>query len=62
LVVTNTQLDVTHSRDAVVRLPNTTVATLVQALTKARVDTRGVIAVLQAIRAAGALHAEIIVQ
>ncbi|HEX8669705.1 MAG TPA: flagellar basal body P-ring protein FlgI [Allosphingosinicella sp.] len=62
LIVTNTRLDVERGRDAVVRLPNTTVGTLVQALTKARVDTRGVIAVLQAIRAAGALHAEIIVQ
>lgn len=62
LVVTNTRLEVTRSRDAVVRLPNTSVGDLVQALSQARVDTRGIIAVLQAIRAAGALHAEIIVQ
>src|SRR6185295_10646744 len=62
LVVTNTRLDVSNSRDAVVRLPNTSVGDLVEALNRARVDTRGIIAVLQAIRAAGALHAEIIVQ
>jgi flagellar P-ring protein precursor FlgI len=62
LIVTNTRLDVTQSRDAVVRMPNSSVGDLVQALSQARVDTRGIIAVLQAIRAAGALHAEIIVQ
>jgi flagellar P-ring protein precursor FlgI len=62
LVVTNTRLDVTSGRDAVVRLPSTSVGDLVQALNRARVDTRGIIAILQAIRAAGALHAEIIVQ
>ena len=62
LVVTNTRLDVSTSRDAVVRLPNTSVGDLAEALSRARVDTRGIIAVLQAIRAAGALHAEIIVQ
>jgi flagellar P-ring protein precursor FlgI len=62
LVVTNTRLDVSNGRDAVVRLPNTSVGDVVQALHRAHVDTRGIIAVLQAIRAAGALHAEIIVQ
>jgi flagellar P-ring protein FlgI len=62
LVVTNTRLAVEQPRDAVVRLPNTSVGDLVQALSRARVDTRGMIAILQAMRAAGALHAEIIVQ
>jgi flagellar P-ring protein precursor FlgI len=62
LVVTNTRLDVSRSRDAMVRLPSTSVGDLVQALSQARVDTRGIIAILQAVRAAGALHAEIIVQ
>lgn len=62
LVVTNTRLEVAEPRDAVVRLPNTSVGDLVQALQRARVDTRGMIAVLQAMRAAGALHAEIVVQ
>lgn len=63
LVVTNTRLEVEQGdRDAVVSLPSTTVGDLVVALTRARVDTRGIISVLQAIKAAGALHAEIVVQ
>ncbi|HEX8527304.1 flagellar basal body P-ring protein FlgI [Allosphingosinicella sp.] len=62
LVVTNTRLEVSATRDAVIELPSSTVGDLVQALNRARVDTRGIIAILQAIRAAGALHAEIIVQ
>lgn len=63
LVVSNTRVDVEPSGDdAVVELPNTTVADLIEALTRAHVDTRGKIAVLQAIKAAGALHADLIVQ
>lgn len=63
LIVTNSKLKVTDgSHDAMVRLPNTTVADLVKALNKAQVDTRRIIAVLQAVKAAGALHADIIVQ
>lgn len=63
LVVTNTRLAVSGARnDAVVRFPNTTVGDLVEGLRRAKVDTRGVIAVLQAVKAAGALHADIIVQ
>ena len=63
LVVTNSTLDVTEgSGDAVVRLPNTTVADLARALAQAKVDTRSTIEILQAIKAAGALHADIVVQ
>ncbi|MEI9930259.1 MAG: flagellar basal body P-ring protein FlgI [Rhizomicrobium sp.] len=63
LIVTNSKLRVTDgSRDAVVHVPDTTVADLVRALAKAKVDTRRTIAVLQAVKAAGALHAEIVVQ
>ena len=63
LTVTNTRLDVSEdSGDAVVRLPNTSVADLVEALSRARVNTRRTIAILQAVKAAGALHAELIVQ
>jgi flagellar P-ring protein precursor FlgI len=63
LIVTNTKLDVDVPKDdAVVRFPNTTVADLAEALSRAHVDTRGVIAILQAIKAAGALHADIVVQ
>ncbi|MDR3508522.1 MAG: flagellar basal body P-ring protein FlgI [Caulobacteraceae bacterium] len=63
LIVTNTKLAVEEPRaDAVVRFPNTTVADLVEGLSRAHVDTRGVIAILQAIKAAGALHADVVVQ
>jgi flagellar P-ring protein precursor FlgI len=62
VVVTNTRLDVDSPKDAVVRFPSTTVADLAEALSRAHVDARGVISILQAIKAAGALHADIIVQ
>lgn len=62
LIVASKKLEATTGEDAVVRFPNTTVADLVEALHQAHVDTRGVIAVLQSIKAAGALHADIIVQ
>lgn len=63
LVVTNTKLDVEDGvGDTVVRFPNTTVADLVQGLSRARVNTRRMIGILQAVKTAGALHADIIVQ
>lgn len=62
LVVTNTRLDVDEGSDAVVSFPNTTVADLVQGLSQARVNTRRTISILQAIKAAGALHAELVIQ
>lgn len=63
LIVTNSKLDVTEGEgDASVHLPNTTVADLVQALGRAKVGTRNTIAILQAIKTAGALHADIVVQ
>ncbi|WP_109807752.1 flagellar basal body P-ring protein FlgI [Sphingosinithalassobacter portus] len=63
LIVTNTDVSVEEGvGDLAITLPSTTVADLVQALFRARVDTRRVIAVLQAIKAAGALHADIIIQ
>ncbi len=63
LVVTNTTLDVEQgANDAVMSFPNTTVGSLVEGLAQAKVDTRRMIAILQAIKAAGALHAEILVQ
>ena len=63
MVVTNTQLKASegHGVGSVV-FPNTTVADLVQALAKMRVSTRDMIAILQAVKTAGALHAELIVQ
>jgi flagellar P-ring protein FlgI len=63
LVVTNTTLEVEQgASDAVMRFPNTTVADLVQGLSRAKVGTRRTISILQAIKSAGALHADIIVQ
>lgn len=63
LVITNTRLDVEEApADAVLRFPNTTVADLVEGLSQARVGTRRTIGILQAIKTAGALHADIIVQ
>ena len=62
-IVTNSRLAVHDTaRTVAVRFPNTTVADLVHALSQAKVDTRGTIAILQAIKAAGALHADIVIQ
>lgn len=63
LIVTNSKLDVSdRANDANIQVPDTTVADLVQALVKAKVGTRNTIAILEAIKAAGALHADIVVQ
>ncbi|HEY9219057.1 MAG TPA: flagellar basal body P-ring protein FlgI [Phenylobacterium sp.] len=63
LVVSNTRLRVQEPRrDAVVHFPNTTVADLVEGLSRVNVNTREMISILQAIKAAGALHADIVVQ
>lgn len=63
LVVANTKLRVEQGTgDTVASFPNSSVADLVQALARAHVDTRRTISVLQAIKAAGALHADIVVQ
>ncbi|WP_332819478.1 flagellar basal body P-ring protein FlgI [Sphingopyxis sp.] len=63
LIVTNTKLDVDEgSNDTVATFPNTTVGDLVQGLSRSRVGTRRIINILQAIKAAGALHADIVVQ
>ena len=62
LIVTNTKLDIEQTGDAVVSFPNTTVADLVEGLNRARVNTRRTITILQAVKTAGALHADIIVQ
>jgi flagellar P-ring protein FlgI len=62
LIISNTRLDVNENRDAILRFPGRSVADLVQGLSRARVSTRNMIAILQAMKTAGALHAEIIVQ
>lgn len=59
----NTRLVVDDRSGAVFVPPNNnTVADLVQTLAKMRVNTRDVISILQAVKAAGALHADLIVQ
>jgi flagellar P-ring protein precursor FlgI len=63
VVAPTTRLDVSdRDNDSVIRLPDSTVGDVVRALARAKVSTRNTIAVLQAIKAAGALHADIIVQ
>ena len=63
LVITNTTLDVDQgSNDAVMSFPDTNVGALVAGLAGAHVDTRRTISILQAMKAAGALHADILVQ
>lgn len=59
----NTELTVAESaKPAFVAAEHDTVAHLVQALSRMRVSTRDVISILQAVKAAGALHAELVVQ
>lgn len=62
-VVPETEIKVTEEEGGAVNLPaGTTVADLVTALRRIKLNTRDVITVLQAIKSAGALHGELIVQ
>ena len=62
-IVPNTQIKVNEERGGMVELPNaTSVADLVVALSRIKVSTRDIIAILQGIKSAGALHAELILQ
>lgn len=63
LVISNTKLDVEDGRnDATLRFGSTTIGDLVHGLASLRVGTRRIISILQALKSAGALHAEIVVQ
>ena len=63
LVVANSRLEVSESEQTRFLPPGaSTVADLVQALVRLKVSTRDVIAVLQSVKAAGALHADLVVQ
>lgn len=63
LIVSNTTLEVDQGgNDYAMSFPDSTVSALVQGLMRSRVDTRRTISILQAMKAAGALHAEIIIQ
>lgn len=62
-VITNSKLTVDEPTGATFVPPGSvTVTDLVQTLSRAKTSTRDVIAILQAIKAAGALHAELVVQ
>jgi flagellar P-ring protein precursor FlgI len=62
-VVANSRLEVSESEQTRFLPPGaSTVADLVQALVRLKVSTRDVIAVLQSVKAAGALHADLVVQ
>lgn len=61
-IVTNSRMDVAETPGTGFVAAGTTVADLVQALTRLRTNTRDIISILRAVKAAGALHAELIVQ
>lgn len=62
-VVSNSSVDVREAEgSAFVMSEGSTVAELVQALTKIRTSTRDIISILRAIKTAGALHADLIIQ
>jgi flagellar P-ring protein precursor FlgI len=59
-LVTNSRVDVDEGAGFV--MSNNTVADLVHSLVKLKTNTRDVISILRAVKAAGALHADLIVQ
>jgi len=62
-VVPRTRINVSEDEGESVSLAaNTTVTDLVRALTKVRTSPRDMISILQGIKAAGALHAELVIQ
>lgn len=48
--------------DATIRMGASTIGDLVQGLSALHVDTRRIISILQTLKSAGALHAEIVVE
>lgn len=62
-VVPSTRINVDEDPGGVVEFPGqNTVADLVRSLNRAKATTRDIIAILQGIKAAGALHADLIIQ
>jgi flagellar P-ring protein precursor FlgI len=61
-LVTNSQVDVDEPHGAGYLRSGNTVADLVQALARLKISTRDMISILRAVKAAGALHAELVVQ
>lgn len=62
VVVPQTAVDVAEAGGAVSHLPGASLQELVSALNRMGLKPQGIIAILQAIKAAGALHAELVVQ
>jgi flagellar P-ring protein precursor FlgI len=60
--VTNTRVTVSEGAETGMVASGTSVADLVQQLVKMRTNTRDIISILRAVKAAGALHAELVVQ
>jgi flagellar P-ring protein precursor FlgI len=61
VVVPKSRIEVNEANNDVVTQSGTTVADLVQALNRIKTSTRDIIAILQSIKAAGALHADLII-
>lgn len=61
-IVTNTRVDVDEENGPGYLSGGSTVADLVHSLTRLKTSTRDVISILRAVKAAGALHAELVVQ
>jgi len=62
LAVSNSRVDVEEKSETGLVAANNTVADLVYALTRIKTNTRDIISILRAVKAAGALHAELVVQ
>lgn len=62
VVVPQTTVDVAEAGGTVSQLPGASLQELVSALNRMGLKPQGIIAILQAIKAAGALHAELVVQ
>lgn len=61
-IVTNTRVDVDEQPGGTFVAGQDTVSDLVQALARMKVSTRDVISILRAVKAAGALHGELVIQ
>lgn len=61
-VVTNSRMDVAEPGGTGFVESGTTVADLVQSLARLKTNTRDIISILRAVKAAGAMHAELVIQ
>ena len=61
-IVTNTRVDVDEQNDTGFVAGSNTVSDLVQSLARLKTSTRDVISILRAVKAAGALHGELVIQ